>query len=138
MSVLRRCRVWSLLLGLLLAAGCTVQVAYEEITPTAEVLPSAQAAATVRRPATLPPREPTPCASGRVAGKVCLAWADVSIRSCCPPWEATTTSDGGGGFAFESLTVGTFTVTVGAYSRRVTLETCESQVNVDLCPPASP
>ena len=79
-------------------------------------------------------RLPTPCASGRIAGKICLAGDDVYLRSCCPPWSASTTSDAGGGFAFEALTVGTFTVTWGQQIRVVEIDTCASQVNVDLCP----
>jgi len=43
-----------------------------------------------------------------------------------------------GASAFESLTAGTFTVTAGLRSRRVTLSRCDSQANVDLCPLPTP
>jgi hypothetical protein len=135
-----RClRALGLLAGVVLLASCTLGAYFEDVPPTTVVpLPTPTLTLTPspgRTPSPLATRLPTPCADGRIAGKVCLAGADVYARSCCPPWEAVTTSDGGGGFAFEALTVGTFTVTCGLYSRVVALTTCESQVNVDLCPP---
>ena len=63
-----------------------------------------------------------------------MAGFDVTLSTCCPGWQAITTSDAGGPFAFEDLTVGTFTVTAGQRSRQVTLRRCDSQVDVDLCP----
>jgi len=136
----------ALLVALPLLAACMVpRVGIEDPAPPA----GEQVSATVPPPTTAPPlaptpqptpaplptRLPTPCASGRVAGQVCLSGADVFLHSCCPPYEAKKRSDATGAFAFEALTVGTFTVTCGLYSEVVTLRTCESQVNVDLCPP---
>lgn len=86
-------------------------------------------------PAPVPTHLPTPLANARVTGHVCQAGATIFLRSCCPPYEARETSDAAGSFAFEGLTEGTFTVTFGLYSEVVTLETYESQVDVDLCPP---
>jgi hypothetical protein len=73
-----------------------------------------------------------------VTGHVCQAGTTVFLRSCCPPYEAREKSDAAGNFAFEGLTEGTFTVTCGLHSEVVTLETYESQVDVDLCPPPTP
>lgn len=95
----------------------------------------------LRTPATPVTAVPTPsppstlCSHARVSGQVCRAGLDVYLTTCCPEWTAITTSDGRGAFAFESLTAGTFTVTAGRLSRRVTLEGCYSQVSEDLCPP---
>lgn len=131
MNALRCLSICGLLVGLLLLAACNMPRFWiEAVTPTAGGL--------ARTPAPLPSRLPTPCASARVAGKSCLAGADVYLTACCPDWEAVTISDAGGGFAFEALTVGTFTVTAGSYSRQVTIKYCDSQVNVDLCPPPTP
>ena len=143
----RRSGVLGLLAGMVLLASCTLGVYFEDIPPTM-VVPTPTRPSTLtpvlmltpspgRTPSPLATRLPTPLASGRIAGKVCLAGADVYARSCCPPWQASTVSDAGGAFAFEALTVGTFTVTCGLYSRVVILETFDSQVNVDLCPPAT-
>ena len=137
---MRRCfGVLGLLAGMVLLASCTLGVYLEEVPPTTVVptptLPPTLTPSPGRTPSPLATRLPTPLASGRIAGKVCLAGADVFARSCCPPWQAVTTSDATGSFAFEALTVGTFTVTCGLYSEVVTLETYESQVDVDLCPP---
>jgi hypothetical protein len=63
-----------------------------------------------------------------------MAGVDVTLGTCCPEWQAITTSDAGGAFAFEALAVGTFAVTAGQRSRRVTLRYCDSQVDVDQCP----
>lgn len=116
----------TLFVGLLLLTVCTPpQFGIEIVDPTAAPATSAP----------LSKREPTPYANGRVAGKVCQAGAKVVLQSCCPPWQATYTSDPDGAYAFEALTAGTFTITCGLYSEVVTLETSDSQVNVDLCPP---
>ena len=64
MKAWRRCCLFALSVGLLLLVACAVpRVRFETIHPTAP--PST--------PAPLPKREPTPYASGRVSGKVCLA-----------------------------------------------------------------
>ena len=123
------CASVTLFAGLFFLASCVMpQVWIDEVLPTVTPIPPAT-------PAPLPKREPTPYANGRVAGKVCRAGVDVVLESCCPPWQATYTSDPDGAYAFESLTAGTFTVTCGLYSQVVTLATSDSQVNVDLCPP---
>ena len=143
----------ALLSGILLVAGCGYEAgrvlpprppetaAPVTCIPAPTAVPSSTPTLTPspgRTPSPVATRLPTPLASGRIAGKVCLAEADVYARSCCPPWEAVTVSDATGAFAFEALTVGTFTVTCGLHSPVVTLATFDSQVNVDLCPPPTP
>lgn len=82
---------------------------------------------------------PTPlCARAVVSGRVCAPGVVVRISSCCPPWSATTTSDAQGRFAFAALTAGTYTVEAQGRSRVVTLPNCDSRVQVDLCPGATP
>jgi formylglycine-generating enzyme required for sulfatase activity len=78
---------------------------------------------------------PTVCAQARVSGRVCTAGQQVTLSSCCPEWAAHTNADTQGRFEFAALTAGTFTVSGGGRSRTVVLETCESAVTVDLCPP---
>ena len=79
---------------------------------------------------------PTVCAEARVSGRVCTAGTKVTLSSCCPEWAAHTNADTQGYFAFPALTAGTFTVSGGGHSQVVVLETCYSEVTVDLCPPA--
>ena len=139
-----------LLSGLLLLSGC-FHFEAGIVPPT--LPPGPAGPATVASPATAAPISPvpptftpapvathlpTPLASARVTGQVCQAGATVYLRSCCPPYEARETSDARGFFAFEGLTEGTFTVSCGPYSDVVTLETYESQVDVNLCPPPTP
>ena len=94
------------------------------------------------RPPAVPTVAPTPCAQARISGEVCAAGAKVTISSCCPQWQAQTTSDTSGHFEFAFLTTGTFTVQSQGRSRTVTLGGCDSAVRVNLCPvtpgPTSP
>ena len=88
-----------------------------------------------------PGASPTPtavCAQAVIRGRVCAAGVVVRISSCCPPWSAVTTSDAEGRFVFAALTAGTYTVEAQGRSRTVTLTRCDSQVQVDLCPAATP
>jgi hypothetical protein len=150
--VASRCRcLVGLLVGLLLLAACRMPKVWIEdpLPPAGSPLPTTAPPPTTPPATTTPPptttpedtpaprptRLPTPYASGRVTGQVCLAGVTVYLRSCCPPYEAREKSDASGFFAFEGLTEGTFTVSCGLYSEVVTLETYESQVDVDLCPP---
>jgi hypothetical protein len=128
----------ALLVGGLLLSGC-FYIKAGRMVPTivpgpATAAPTSPAPPTLT-PAPVPTHLPTPLASARVTGHVCQAGVTVFLRSCCPPYEAREKSDAAGNFAFEGLTEGTFTVTCGLYSEVVTLETYESQVDVDLCPP---
>lgn len=123
---------------LVLLAACEAPRLSVDVIPPETTVSARTPAASVTAPrfTALPTSSPraTLCAHGRVAGKVCRPGVDVYLRTCCPDWEAVTTSGAGGAFAFEGLTAGTFTITAGLQSRQVILKGCYSQVNVDFCP----
>jgi formylglycine-generating enzyme required for sulfatase activity len=127
------------------AVPVTVLVTREVTTaPTRTPAPTRRPTSTARPTAT-PTRTPSPsitptpaptlCAHARVTGRTCVAGASVTISSCCPQWIGRTNADTQGHFEFSALTAGTFTVSSGGRSRTVTLEQCDSDVTVDLCPP---
>ncbi len=90
------------------------------------------------RPSITPTPAPTLCAHARVTGQTCVAGASVTISSCCPEWIGRTNADTTGRFEFAALTAGTFTVSSGGRSRTVTLERCDSEATVNLCPGPAP